>query len=422
MTNQPIIGFLRTGIKSECIGCGACAQVCAHGALKMSEDLEGFRYPVLVEELCVNCGLCNKVCPEENDISKYHLRQKAFGGYAKDEGVRCMSTSGGAFSCIVDTWCKDNYVIFGATGNGIDVYHSHITDKAEIKRFRKSKYIQSKINDTYKDVRIFLKEGKNVLFSGTPCQIAGLRKYLELYRVDTSSLLTVEVVCEGVPSPLYVKKLDESLLRHYGGTISNLDYRFKDGKFDYIGRPFSPTRKGRWDFEVMRILLSNGKKLKKDRWFNPFWSIWLQHLMNRPSCYACPYATQKRVADVTLGDLWGVHIYCPELYGGNGGSSVIIANTLKGREALRAASIGMVGHEIEMDDVIRFQGPLRRCIPMNPQREAFMKDLEDRDISIEEINKKWANRPSLKLILSKYIWGNHQKVRLWNLKHKFSGK
>lgn len=422
MTNKPITGFLRTGIKSECLGCGACIQVCAHGALKMSEDLEGFRYPVLNENLCVNCGLCNKVCPEENDISKYDFNQEAFGGYAKDESVRCLSTSGGAFSCIVDTWCKDNYVIFGATGNGIDVYHSYITNKTEIEKFRKSKYIQSKIGNAFRDARDFLKEGRNVLFSGTPCQIAGLRKYLELYKTDTSFLLTVEVVCEGVPSPLYVKKMEDSLLKRYGGSISNLDYRFKDGKYDYIDNSLRHLRKGRWDFQVMRILLNNGTKLKKDRWFNPFWSIWLQHLMNRPSCYACPYATQKRVADITLGDLWGVQLYCPDLYGGNGGSSVIIANTPKGMEALRVTEALMVGHELEMDDVVKFQGPLRRCTPMNPRRDAFMKELENKDISIEKINKRWAKRPSLKLIISKYIWGNHQKVRLWNLKHKFSGK
>ena len=416
------IGFLRTGIKSECLGCEACLQVCAHGALKIVTDKEGFRYPELNKDLCVNCGLCNMVCPEEVSVPKYTERQIAFGGYSKDERIRCLSTSGGAFSCIVDTWFKEGYVIFGAVTSGLDVYHTFVFDKKDIDSFRKSKYSQSRIGSSYKDVRNFLREGRNVLFSGTPCQIAGLRNYLRIGKTDTTQLITVEVVCEGVPSPLYVGKLDKYLKNHFGSSISSLDYRFKDGKFDYEGHGKQVSRKGRWDFEVMQIILGNGKEIKKDRWFNPFWSIWLNHLMNRPSCYKCPYTTKDRVADITLGDLWGVHRYCPELYGENGGASVILSNTEKGNEIISEVSKIMYGHELDLKDVISYQGPMRRCIPENPDRAEFMKELENPDISIQEINEKWAKKPSLKLLFSKYIWGNKQKVRFWKFRKKITGK
>ncbi len=144
--------------------------------------------------------------------------------------------------------------------------------------------------------------------------------------------------------------------------------------------------------------------------------------MNRPSCYKCPYATKNRVADITLGDLWGVHLYCPELYGNNGGSSVMVGNTSKGIEVLCSASTIMFGHELAMQDVIRYQGPMRKHIPMNPHREEFMQELENPDITIGDINEKWAKKPTLRLLFSKYIWGNQQKVRFWSIKRKISKK
>lgn len=256
-------GYLITGNKSECLGCEACVQVCAHATLVMKEDSEGFRYPVLDKEACVDCGLCHRVCPIEQPVEKNNTAQKGFGGYALDEETRCASTSGGAFSCIVESWCKENYVVFGAVADGLDVYHTYVTDKNGIGVFRKSKYLQSRIGKSYREAAEFLKEGKYVLFSGTPCQIAGLYNYLLARKNDVSRLLTVEVVCEGVPTPLYVRKLDDGMMEKYGSRISDLDYRFKDGKFDYNAEKQGVRRKGKWDFQVMRVVLENGKKLKK---------------------------------------------------------------------------------------------------------------------------------------------------------------
>lgn len=165
-----------------------------------------------------------------------------FGGFNKDEKVRFDSTSGGAFSAIVDTYCDDNYVIFGAASDGLKVFHTYITDKSELEKFRKSKYSQSKMGTSYKEVKTFLLEGKKVLFSGTPCQIAGLKMFLQ--NTDTQNLLTVEVVCEGVPSPLYIRKYEKALEKKYGRKIESLDYR-------YTGK--SCFNCGKWDFEAMRV-------------------------------------------------------------------------------------------------------------------------------------------------------------------------
>lgn len=239
--------FLDSGEKSECFGCEACAQICGKQAISMEEDSEGFRYPIIDSALCVECGLCRKVCPFENMPNKHEEDKYVFGGYHKSEDIRFESTSGGAFSAIVDAFCDENYVIFGAQSKGLLVFHSYITDKCELQKFRKSKYSQSIMGNSYKKTKAFLLEGKKVLFSGTPCQIAGLYSFLG--NIDTEKLLTVEVVCEGVPSPLYVRKLDKYMKDKYGEQISTIDYR-------YTGK--SLLSHGKWDFQDMRLKIGGG--------------------------------------------------------------------------------------------------------------------------------------------------------------------
>lgn len=163
--------------------------------------------------------------------------------------------------------------------------------------------------------------------------------------------------------------------------------------------------------------MNKKRVLIKDRWFNPFWSVWLQHLMSRPSCYQCKYAEKGRTADITLGDLWGVHLYCPELYGNNGGSSLVVCNTQKGKDVFNKAEKLMYGHELKFEDALKYQGPMRKHIDENPQRTHFMLDLQS-DMNYETINKKWAKKPTLKLLWQKYVWGNRQKIFVWNLFHK----
>lgn len=330
-----------------------------------------------------------------------------FGGYVRDKKIRFGSTSGGAFSAIVDAFCDENYVIFGAEAEGLDVFHSYITDKKELKKYRKSKYMQSQMRNSYRECKDFLSEGKKVLFSGTPCQIAGLRTFLNVSGTDVSRLLTVEVVCEGVPSPLYIRKYAKSLEKKYGGQVKSIDYRYK-GK--------SAFKNGKWDFQAMKTKL-NDKTVVVDRWFNPFWSVWLNHLMSRPACYECKFARQERTADISLGDLWGVHLYCPELYGKNGGSSLAVANTGMGKKILKMAEKKMIGHELKFEDAVKYQSPMRKCISNNDRRAEFISDLRS-EMTYEEINRKWAKKPSVKLLFQKYVWGNRQKVFVWNIMHK----
>lgn len=385
--------------KAKCTGCETCSQVCAKHAISMVEDSEGFRYPSIDSSMCVDCGLCKKICPIENMPVRFDSDKLAFGGYIKDSEIREKSTSGGAFSAIAEAWCDSNYVIFGAETKGLEVHHGYICNKSELDRFRKSKYTQSVIDNSYKQAKVFLNEGKKVLFSGTPCQIAGLRSYLG--NDSFANLLTVEVICEGVPTPHYVRKFSQYIEKKHGAPIESIDYRYKDG--------------GRWDFQVMLLNITSKSHLhrtfKCDRWFNPFWSIWLQHLMSRPSCYECRFTDISRVADISLGDLWGVHLYCPDLYGNNKGASLIICNTEKGKEALRKSQELLYGHELRFEDALRFQGPMRKSISLNPQRQRFMEDIVSLDY--ETIVKKWAKKSSFKLLFQKYVFGNNAQKVLW---------
>lgn len=400
-------GYLRTHIKEECFGCEACLQACHKNAIKMIEDDEGFRYPQVDSEKCVNCGTCNKVCPYENLPEKNQGDHYVFGGYIKDLNVRDKSTSGGIFSALVDAWCEENYVIFGAEAKGLEIYHSYIEDKKDLDRFRKSKYSQSNVGDSYLKAREFLKEGKKVLFSGTPCQIAALTNVIGKNR-PTDKLLTIEVVCEGFPSPLLLRKYEQHLSKKKGIKFDALDYRYKDGS--------------RWDYQVMNIAYSslhnshNGT-IKCDRWFSPFWIFWANRLMSRPSCVQCPFRTPDREADITLGDLWGAQQYCPELYGENKGCSLVVCNSEKGKAVFKQAEPSLYGHELKYEDALKYQRPMRVIVPVNPRRDEFMNDLKT--MAYKDLCDKWKPHESLKVLFKKYILGkNSQVVWMWNIKNK----
>ncbi len=384
--------------KEQCFGCESCKQACPYEAIYMLRDSEGFYYPKINQSLCISCKKCLTVCPSIHIPTRYSSDKIVFGGHIKDPIALDNSTSGGAFTAIVLGWCDSQTVIFGATSLGLKVKHDYIIGPTNIAKFQKSKYARSEIGDCFKKAQNFLDSGCKVLFSGTPCQISGLKAFL---KKTYENLLTIEVICEGIPSELYIESFDRHIFDKYGAHISTIDYRYKNKK---------------WDFQIMKLTLETGKILQKDRWFNPFWSLWLKHLMSRPSCYKCPFTNNFREADITLGDLWGVHIYCPELYNNNLGASLVICNTNQGKSALRQSIDHLVGHNLDFNDALKYQSPLRKSIENNNKRDEFLKDLHN--LGYNELIKKWHSPPTLKLLYSKYVWGNRQKMFVWNLKKR----
>lgn len=420
--------YLKSGRAEDCCGCEACASVCPAGAIAMIEDGEGFRYPAMNKEACVGCGRCYATCALPETRFRSAREQRGFGGAIEDVAVLADSTSGGAFTAIALAFLEGGGAVFGAEAK--DVYkarHACATAASELAAFRGSKYVQSEIGGSYREAREFLKAGERVLFSGTPCQIAGLYGYLGKLR-DSPLLLTVEVVCEGVPVPMFVaKQLTHVSKKRLGGRpVAAMRYRDKwsagcSSRWDFEGMSFAVAG---WDFQASSYSNDKGRRFVVDRWFNPFWSVWLQHLISRPSCAECPFARRERVADVTLGDLWGVHLYCPDLYNDDRGASLVVCNSERGLAAFEAARGAMSCRELDMDDVVRYQGPMRKPAGASPRRAECMADLKA--MGYEEFTRKWAKRPTLKLLISKYLWGTNKQVcaraNKKRVKDKLNGK
>lgn len=398
--------YLETNNENDCCGCEACASVCPTSAIRMVEDEEGFRYPVVDGEACIKCGRCTRACSLPENRFRPANGQRGFGGSIKDSEILADSTSGGAFTAIASAFLGEGGTVFGVEAS--EVYkarHAFAKCGAELGRFRGSKYVQSEVGNAYSDATGLLRAGERVLFSGTPCQIAAL--YGALGKLaDSPNLLTIEVICEGVPSPKLVEKLLAHVsTRHLGGEpVTAMRYRDK-WSANYV-------RSGKWDYQTMGFESEHNGARKRwivDRWFNPFWSIWLQHLVSRPSCAACPFARRERVADISLGDLWGVHLYCPDLYNEDHGCSLVVCNTEKGIAAFEAAAPAMSYRELDMSDVVRYQGPMRKPTGVDPRRSKCMGDLCS-PMEYREFARKWAKKPTLKLLISKYIWGTNKQV------------
>ncbi|MCQ2548475.1 MAG: Coenzyme F420 hydrogenase/dehydrogenase, beta subunit C-terminal domain [Lachnospiraceae bacterium] len=305
--------------KKDCCACGACLNVCPKQAIRMVEDNCGFRYPEIDENICVRCGRCIQVCAFQNSKVE-NSPVKVFAGVAKDESVRKTSASGGIFAAIAKKALEDGYVVFGAALRSVFlVKHVGIKSVDDLRELQGSKYTQSDIGRTYSEVKEYLALGKKVLFSGTPCQIDGLYGYLGR---DNENLLTIDIICHGVPS----NKMFKDYITTLGEDVSDFVFRDKSIGWGINGSAFIKGKK-------KRIWQSSSSYLY---YFTKGW-------IYRENCYQCKYTCKHRPADITLGDYWGIEKQHPEYLGKDGwdeakGISVIIANTVHG-EKLLAESI-----------------------------------------------------------------------------------
>lgn len=303
--------------KSLCCGCEACVQRCPKQCIAFSPDEEGFWYPRVNESECINCGLCEKVCPVINQCKP----QKPLNVYAAIypvEEIRQKSASGGVFTAIAEKVILEGGVVFGAVFNECwEVVHSYVELTENITKLRGSKYVQSRIGNTYQEVESFLNAGRKVLFSGTSCQVAGLKKFL---RKEYDSLVTIDVVCHGVPSP--------QLWNDYLASLDNIApikmVNMKDKSDGWRG---------------YKLTIDGEKGILSERAStNKYMLAFSQNLSLRPSCYQCPAKEGKCCSDITLADYWGVDKLLPKLYDDKGTSFVCI-NTSKGQAVQRKLSL-----------------------------------------------------------------------------------
>ena len=295
----------------NCTGCGACVQRCPKQCISWATKEFDFRYPRVDEATCINCGLCEKVCPIDKEL-KVPTAQKAYAAVHKDSSVLEKSTSGGAFTALADTIFSQGGVVYGAAMlNDMQVKHIRTENRTAFAELRSSKYLQSDTGTTYQMVEQDLKQGKVVLYSGTPCQIDGLKCFL---RKEYENLYTADIVCLGVGSQAYFDRYMEFAKERYG-KIKALRFRSKE----YAG----------WSCGggVVVVGTSNSEKKIPYRDFdNYYYSYFLSGDIYRKCCYSCKYANTKRVGDFSLGDYWGVEALNLPLQTENGCSLLLVNN------------------------------------------------------------------------------------------------
>ena len=296
--------------KKECCGCHACVSVCPVHCITMQVDEQGFLYPKANADVCTQCGLCEKVCP----VLQQYEPSSPIGVYAAksyDEEVRKHSSSGGMFTHLAEAVINEGGTVFGARfDQQWNVVHARANSIEELEPLRGSKYVQSVIGNTYKEVKEQLLQGRKVLFTGTPCQIAGLKRFL---RKEYSNLLTVDVVCHGVPSPQVWTTYLSSVLRKQASPIMGISFRDKT-----------------FGWKKYRLHISYAGSNKVPSAGNVYMKGFLKDLYLRPSCHACPARSGKSGSDITLGDFWGVHKHYPEM-DDDKGTSLVLIHTAKGQ-------------------------------------------------------------------------------------------
>ena len=277
--------------KEDCCGCTACANICPKDAITMKQDKEGFLYPSIDKEKCIDCGICKKICPVLNKQSFKDFNQKAYLFQNKNEDIRKDSTSGGFFSSIAEYVISKNGVVIGASfDNNWKVEHTAATKLEDLNKFRKSKYVQSDLREIFKNIKEYLNNNKMVCFSGTPCQVAGLKSFLQK---DYENLILVDIMCHSVPSPLYFEKYKEYILNKMKAKkIFNINFRDKS-KYGY-------------KYSMMTVETDNGT-YSEGIDTDPYLRAFFKDYSVRPSCYNCKFKTQKRVSDITIWDCFNIN-------------------------------------------------------------------------------------------------------------------
>ena len=304
----------------DCCGCTACASICPHCAITMEANSKGFLIPTIDERKCTQCGACENVCPlKANHDKDTNCVRASFALRLKDREILYKSSSGGAFYSLVNYTLSKGGVVFGAAyDRDLVVRHTWATTKEECKRFQGSKYSQSDLSNVFITVKRFLKDGKVVLFSGTPCQNHGLLKFL---KCKYENLITVDIICHSVPSPLFFKEYLNMIENHFKDKIINISMRDK--------------ALGWGSTKSYRYYMNSGKEYFNPKGIVGWQRIFESGLVTRESCFDCHYTNLNRVTDFTIGDFWDTQNLRPELKSKEG-TSILLVNTEKGLSILDA--------------------------------------------------------------------------------------
>ena len=382
--------------KDKCCGCGLCAIKCPKNAIEMREDEFGFIYPYINQDKCINCGICKKVCAYNNDPVENKFEKKVYGAVSKDDKILNSTASGGVFTSIATEFIKQNGVVFGCSlekdNNKFIVKHIKVDNLDDLEKLKGSKYVQSDITNIFKEIKDCLKDNKKVLFSGTPCQVAAIKKFTN----NPDNLFTIDIICHGVPS----NKMFNDYIE-YENKKKNIiieDFKFRDKSkgwgmfyhYDYIDKKDN----------------SNKRKIKP-AYESSYFQMFLDSYTYRDNCYSCPYANDIRNSDITLGDFWGVEKEHFDYLSSNDlnvkrGISCIVVNSAKGNYIFS-----------QMNDLLLFESTILKVKKHNgqlcyPSFKPFDRVIIFNNYKLNgycEINKYYRKKNRFKRVL-RGIWNN----------------
>ena len=355
--------------KTDCSGCGACVCACPMKCISMKRDSEGFSYPQMGDKNCINCGKCLSVCPVKAKPKATDYHRRVFAVQHKDDRIRRESTSGGAFTAIAEYVIENGGIVFGA---GMDenfrVRHMPAYNREQLASFRNSKYSQSDLGDTFLKIKKDLAEGKKILFSGTPCQVAGLKKFLP---DADENLITVDVVCRGIPSPLVFEKY--------------LDYqRKKLGEFDKV--LFRDKYSG-YTHTTMSLYRDEACLYHNGLEYDPMLKLFYQGMICRPACSDCRFKGRERCSDFTLWDCFSAAAINSD-FDDNKGTTFVMLHSEKAEMIFEKIQDSIRACEGETESVCHSSAEMFQSISHNPQRQNFFRDMDS--MPPDELFDKWA--------------------------------
>ena len=356
--------------KKNCTGCYACLNTCPQSCITMKDDFEGFWYPVVDYNKCINCGLCENVCPVIHKIQE-NTEPRAYACINKNEIIRLESSSGGIFTLVAEHVIDNNSVVFGASfDKGFTVVHSYVESKEDLEKFRGSKYVQSKIGDAYKQAELFLREGKQVLFSGTPCQVAGLKSFLQR---EYDNLLCIDVVCHGVPSPKVWERYISYHENRAGASVKRIAFRRKDNG---------------WKRYSISLSFNNDTEYIETFDGDLYMRAFLKNVCLRPSCYACNFKTLHRQSDITLADFWGIQNLLPKM-DDDKGTSLVFINSVRGESVFKKIKDKILCEEVDINKAVEYNLSAIKSVEKNPKRDKFFKELDQ--VPFDQLVKKYCS-------------------------------
>lgn len=348
--------MLKLTSKQNCCGCTACASICPKGCIAMTPDSEGFCYPQIDEAKCINCGLCEKICPLLHKPAQHEVLN-VYGAKNSDDSVRFTSSSGAMFTLFAEWVLNNGGTVFGAElDENLQVRHTAIESTDALPKLRGSKYVQSNMAGVFKQVRTLLNEGKPVLFSGTPCQVAGLKGFL---MKPYDNLFTVDVVCHGVPSAKVYNKHLQELGEAAGEPVTQVKFRDKT--------------KGWLHGET--VFMAGTQRLAASKRKETYMRLFLNNVSILPSCADCAFNNKRSLADITVADYWGVDKQFPE-FDDDKGVTLVLINTAKGQQLFDDVKSAASLISTDFAKGAQYNVAVSKSLALHPKRQYFFDNLD----------------------------------------------